>query len=42
MAAISPMIVSTAFFMNEKFCVLIKILLKFIPEGPIDNNLALV
>ena len=25
-------------FMNEKFCNLIRISLKFVPEGPIDNN----
>ena len=25
-------------FMNEKFCILIKIPLKFVPEGPIGNN----
>ena len=24
-------------FMKEKFCILIKISLKFVPEGPIDN-----
>ena len=29
-------------FMNEKFCILIKISLKFVPTGPIDNNPALV
>ena len=29
-------------FMNEKFCILIQIPLKFIPKGPIDNNPALV
>ena len=29
-------------FMNEKFCILIKIPLKFVPKGPINNNLALV
>ena len=29
-------------FVNEKFCILIKISLKFVPEGPIDNNSALV
>ena len=28
--------------MNDKFCILIKISLKFVPRGPIDNNLALV
>ena len=29
-------------FMNENFCILIKISLKFVPKGPIDNNPALV
>ena len=29
-------------FMNEKFCVLIKISLKFIHKGPIDNNPSLI
>ena len=29
-------------YMNEKFCILIKIWLNFVPKGPIDNNLALV
>ena len=29
-------------FMNKKFCILIKISLKFVPRGPIDNNPALV
>ena len=29
-------------FMNEKICILIKISLKFVPKGPIDNNPALV
>ena len=24
--------------MNEKFCILIKISLKFVPKGPINNN----
>ena len=24
--------------MNEKFCILIKISLKFVPKGPIHNN----
>ena len=27
---------------NEKFYILIEICLKFVPLGPIDNNLALV
>ena len=29
-------------FVNDKFCFLIKISLKFVPNGPIDNNSALV
>ena len=29
-------------FVNEKFRILIKLLLKFVPTGPIDNNPALV
>ena len=29
-------------FVNEKFCILIKSSLKFVPKVPIDNNLALV
>ena len=29
-------------FMNEKFCILISIALKFVPNGPIDTNPALV
>ena len=29
-------------FVNEKFCILIKISLKFLPKGPIDNKPALV
>ena len=29
-------------FFNEKFYILIKISLKFIPKGPIDNKAALV
>ena len=29
-------------FVNEKFCILIKISLKFVPEGPIDNDPALI
>ena len=29
-------------FMNGKFCILIKISLKIVPKGPIDNNPALV
>ena len=26
------------FFLNEKFCILIKISMKFVPKGPIDNK----
>ena len=29
-------------FVNEKFCILIKIPLKFVLKGPIDNDPALV
>ena len=29
-------------FLNEKFCILIKISLKFVPQGPLHNNPALV
>ena len=29
-------------FLNEIFWILIKISLKFVPKGPIDNNPALV
>ena len=29
-------------FVNEKLCILIKIWLKFVPKGPINNNPALV
>ena len=29
-------------FVNETFCILIRISLKFVPKGPIDNNPALV
>ena len=29
-------------FVNEKFCVLVKISLTFVPKGPIDNPPALV
>ena len=32
----------TCIIMNGKFCILIKISLKFVPKGPIHNNLALV
>ena len=29
-------------FINEKFCISIRISLKFVPKGPIDNRSALV
>ena len=29
-------------FVNEKFCIFIKISQKFVPKGPIDNNPASV
>ena len=29
-------------FVNEEFCILVKISLKFVPKGPIDNDQALV
>ena len=29
-------------FLNEKFCISIWILLKFVPKGPINNSTALV
>ena len=41
MVAISQTIYSDA-FLWMKICVLIKISLKFVPKGPIDNNPALV
>ena len=41
MAAISQTVFSDAFFVSEKLRILIKISLKFIPKGPVDNNPAL-
>ena len=29
-------------FMNEKFCILIKMSLKFVPKGPVDINPVLI
>ena len=40
MAAISQTIFS-CIFVNEKFWILNKISVKFVPKGPIDNNPAL-
>ena len=42
MAAILADDIFKRIFFNEKVWILIKISLKFIPEGPIDNNQALV
>ena len=42
MAAISQTIFSDAFYVNEEFCISIKISLNFVPKGVIDNNPALV
>ena len=41
MAAIRQTIFSYAFFVKEKFCILIKISLKFARKGQIDNNIGL-
>ena len=42
MSAISQTIFSDAFIVYEKFYILIKISLKFVTKGPIDNNPTLV
>ena len=42
MANISETIFSDVFSWMKSFVLLIKISLKFVPKGPIDNNLALV
>ena len=42
MAAISHENIFRCISVNEKFCILIKISLKFVPESPINNNQALV
>ena len=42
MAAILADDIFKCIFVNEKFCMLIKISMKFVPEGPIDNDQALV
>ena len=34
--------ISKRIFVNENFCILIEISLKFVPKGPIDNNQGLV
>ena len=42
MAAILADDIFKCIFVNESFSILIKISLKFVPKGPIDNNPALV
>ena len=42
MAAILADNIFRYFSVNEKFCILIKISLKFVPQGPIDKKPALV
>ena len=42
MAAILADDIFICIFLNGKFSILIKISLKFVPKGPIDNNQALV
>ena len=42
MAAILPDNIFKCIFMNEKFCISIRISLKFIRKHPIDNKSALV
>ena len=42
MVAISPNDISKCIFMNEKFYISIRISLKFVPKGTIDNKIALV
>ena len=34
--------ISKCIFVNEKFCISIRISLRFVPKGPIDNKAALV
>ena len=42
MAAILADDISKCIFLNKKFCIFIKISLKFVPKVPIENDLALV
>ena len=42
MAAILADDIFKGIFLNENFCILSKISLKFVPKGPIENNPALV
>ena len=38
MAAILAGGIFKCIFLNEKICILMKISLKYVPKGPIDNN----
>ena len=42
MAAISQRTDSNVIFMNENFCILIRMSLEFVSKGPIDKKPALV
>ena len=42
MATISACGIFKCIFMNEKFCILIRMSPKFLPKGPINNKSALV
>ena len=42
MAAILADDIFKCIFLNEKFCIVIWISLKFVPKGPIDNKWSLV
>ena len=42
MAAISTEDIFKCIFMNEMLCISIRISLKFVPKGPIDNKSALI
>ena len=42
MAAVSSDYIFNWIFLNEKFCIVILISLKFVPKDPIDNKWALV
>ena len=42
MAAIWQTLFSDAFFFNANICILIKMLMKLVPKGPVNNNPALV
>ena len=42
MAAISQTVFSNTFFVNEKFCILIKMSVKFVPKSSIYNDVEFV